>query len=116
MQSYDVRIELVALCGLVEKLYEYSGRLIESYSKRLQDATVSGSVVGRIYESLSLINSRIGEVKSLICEGEAGRAEILRAYHTVETLYYQLLSSNLRTPTTVKAWVYEILARLKRLV
>jgi len=113
------RVELVAICGLVERLESYAAELAKRYGERARAVGSSDdakAVLQRISSSLELVARTAGEVKAVLCTGGAGRAAVLRAYDRIEKLYYRILASEVRVPTTIRAWLYELLARMKRIM
>lgn len=77
-------VELVAICGLVERLEGYAGELARRYSERarsMDSESEARGVLERISRSLDTIASVAREVRATICSGgPVSRAAVMSPY------------------------------------
>ncbi|ABM81057.1 hypothetical protein [Hyperthermus butylicus] len=122
--SVAARINILSICGLVDRLLEASQRLVEAYSEKLVDAKSRGDktlseILERRLSSIQLIESMAQHLHAILCGDRASIAlgDVMKAYDIVDKAYYRVVvAGREKLPTMIRAYIYEIRHRLQEFV
>ena len=122
--SVAARINILSVCGLVDKLLETSRRLVEAYSEKLTDAKSRGDktlseILERRLSSIQLVENVAQHIHAILCSNQTDVAlgDVMKAYDIVDKAYYRVvIAGREKLPTMIKAYIYEIRHRLQEFV